>query len=307
MRKLSKLTDTVDSDRLLPVDKIKRTLGNFGLNDNEILVYLQALREDDLGPFKLSRLTGIPRTTVYETLMSLSLKGLVTLEQSDGFTKQQTKVKAKNPSVLRDIIWEKRKKLSTLDVDIVDILPGLKTDFHRLEANADFEFYPGIEGAKKTYFGEPAEINLPIHAFENLMPMDAFGKESINQDVSRATRVRKRLGAETKEIIVLNDWTRHVVTYQSARDKDYFKVRQFRYIDQPGLFIHQRIFIQGQMVKITTVSGNEAWGLSINSLSLAQTLDSIFQVVWQSATPLTAKAIASWGINEFFEAEKGKK
>lgn len=286
------------------MDNTKKVLNNFGLNDNEIKVYLQALKEDNLGPFKLSQLTGIPRTTVYETLMSLSLKGLVTLEQSDGFTKQQTKVKAKNPSVLRDIIWQQRKKLSSLDVDIVDILPGLKGDFHRPDANADFEFYPGVEGAKKTYFSEASGVNLPIHAFENLMPMDAFGKELINQDVSFATQKRKKISAETKEIVVLSDWAKHVLTYQAARDNNYFKVRQIRFIDQSGLFINQRIFIQGQMIKITTISGDEAWGISINSPSLAQTLDSIFQIVWQVALPLTAEVIASWGPNEFFEAEK---
>lgn len=289
------------------MDQTQRILGNFGLNDNETKVYLETLKEDGLGPFKLSKLTGIPRTTIYETLMSLSLKGLVTLEQSDGFTKQQTKVKAKNPSVLRDIIWDKREKLSNLEVDVVDILPELKTGFHRQQANADFEFYPGVEGAKKTYFHEPLEINLPVHAFENLMPMDAFGKESINQDVAQSTKTRKQLHAETKEIIVLTDWTRHALSYQASRDPDYFKIRQIRFIDQPGLFINQRIFIQGQTIKITTVAGDEAWGLSINSPTLVQTFDSIFQFVWQFAAPITANIIASWGPNEFFDAEKKKK
>ena len=55
------------------MDKTQRILANFGLNDNETKVYLASLKQDGLGPFKLSQLTGIPRTTIYETLMSLSL------------------------------------------------------------------------------------------------------------------------------------------------------------------------------------------------------------------------------------------
>jgi hypothetical protein len=289
------------------MDQIHRVLQKFGLNDNEIKIYRETLKEDNLGPFKLSRLTGIPRTTIYETLMNLSLKGLITLDQSDGFTKQQTKVHAQNPSVLREIIFKKRHSLSSLDLDIIDILPVLKGDFQHQEPNADFRFYPGIEGAKTTYFSPPTDIHLPIHAFENMMPTDAFGKESINQNIAHLTQLRQKHHSETKIIFILNDWTKHVISYQSTRDPNYYRVRQFRFIDQPGLFINQRLLIQGQLILITCISGNEAWGLSLNSPSLAQTFESLFQFIWQSATPLTPEIVASWEPDEYFAAEKKKK
>ena len=88
---------------------INKVLLDFGLSESEIKVYLECLKETDLGPFKLANLTGIPRTTVYEILTSLALKGLVELEHSDGFTKKQTKVKAKNPTTLREMVRNKKK------------------------------------------------------------------------------------------------------------------------------------------------------------------------------------------------------
>lgn len=287
------------------MDQIKKTLNQFGLSDSEVKVYLGCLKEDNLSPFKLANLTGIPRTSVYEILMSLSLKGLVTLETSDGFTKQQTRVKAKNPSVLRDILWKKRADIASLEVNIVDILPALKGDYHRGQPNADFQFYPGIEGAKKVYFGENKDnLSLPIHAFENLMSMDAFGKDLINQDTHSGTVSHLQTGIEFKELIGLNSWSRHALSYQVNLDQNYLKARQINYIDDPHFAINQRIVIQGSFVRISCIKNDEVWGLIINSPALAQTFESLFQALWKISSPVTLDLVKSWGKNEFLEAEK---
>ncbi|MBU4210113.1 helix-turn-helix domain-containing protein [Patescibacteria group bacterium] len=287
------------------MNQIYKTLSGFGLTKNEIKVYLQTLKENQLSPYKISKLTKIPRTTVYDILMNLSFKGLIKLKQSDGFTKQQTTITAKNPSVLRDILWKKRKKISNLELDIVDILPQLKGDFHKDESNADFKFYSGIKGAKKVYLGElDQDINTPILAFENLMPMDIFGRYQMNKDVSKGTKQSQK---NIKEIITLNDWAMHVISYQFGRDPNYIKTRQIRTIDNPIFSINQRIAIQDNRIRITTAKDSETWGLIIKSPSLAKTLASIFHILWSQAVPLTKNIIDSWGPNQFLLAEISKK
>jgi DNA-binding MarR family transcriptional regulator len=276
-------------------------LSHFGLTDNEIKIYLEAIKHNATSPFELARLTKIPRTTVYDVLMNLSLKGLVTLTQSDGLTKQQTKIKANNPSVLRQYIHERQSDLASLDVDLVDILPDLKQSFHKSSASADFQFLPGIAGAKEVYFHEQVSDNpLPLLAFENMMSMDAFGKAAINQDVEVITHTAPR---QIKELIALTDWTKHVLTYQYARNPNYIKVREMRCLDLSGFIINQRITIQGNRICITCVDHAEAWGLRFNSHSLATTFSSIFQSLWTFATPITDDFVQRLGKNAFFEAE----
>jgi sugar-specific transcriptional regulator TrmB len=90
--------------------QIRKTLRAYGLSDNEIEVYLAAIKLDETSPYELAKLTGIARTTVYDVITDLSLKGLLELERSDGFPKQQTKIIAKNPSVLRQKLRERRKE-----------------------------------------------------------------------------------------------------------------------------------------------------------------------------------------------------
>ncbi len=284
---------------------IYKTLGKFGLNQNEIKVYLETLKESDLSPYKLAKLTNIPRTTVYEVLAGLALKGLITLDQSDGFTKQQTRVKAKNPSTLRSIVRQKRKDLGNMEIDIVEILPMLQGDFHKDEANANFQFLPGIEGAKKTYFDE-ITTDEPVVAFENLMPMDIFGRQEINKDVEQQSEITKNRNVYVREIVPLNEWSKHVLSYQYGRNNNYIKARNIRYVDNPVFEVHQRISVQGPRVRIICAKDDEVWGILINSQSLSKTMVAIFEVIWQNATALTSQMVESWGVNEFLEAEKRK-
>lgn len=286
------------------MDHISRVLSRFGLTESEAKIYRQVLLQDDLSPFKLSQLTNIPRTTIYEILMNLSLKGLVRLDQSDGFTKQQTRVRAHNPSILRQIVHQKRDQLSRLDVDLVDILPSLKGDYHRSNSNSDFQFFPGIDGAKKIYFSEYTTVSKsPIWAFENLMPMDAFGKQPINKEIDQWLSQHLKTSTEVKEIVGLTPWAKHVLSYQYQRDSRYMSRRQIRYIDDPSFLLNQRIVIHADTVKISTIHQDESWGARISSPSLASTLSSIFQFVWNHALPLTDSIISSWGPNEFLQAE----
>lgn len=286
------------------MNHIKKVLNQFGLTDNEATIYLEALKLGETSPYELSRLTQIPRTTVYDILMSLSLKGLITLTQSDGYTKQQTRIKAKNPSEIREIIHKKQQALGALDVAIVDILPELKANYQQQEANANLKFYPGIEGAKKVYFMDYVpNTNQPIVVFENMMPMDAFGREAVNQDVNIGTQKHLKAKSRMRELIPLNDWTKHVITYQAGRDPNYFVARDDRFIENPAFTINERTVIQGSRISITCVKDDEAWGLILNSPSFAGTLTSIFELLWLQATPITPEFVKSLGENLFLKAE----
>ena len=311
---MSKLTDSVDDVRILNMEqkdhhstqRIRKALLKFGLTENEITIYQEAIKQKESSPFTLSKATNIPRTTVYDVLMNLSLKGLVKLQQSDGFTKQQTRITAHNPSILRDILRNKRKELTRTEIDILEILPFLKGEFYGDESHADFRFYPGIEGAKKVLFGEEMDkANIPMYVFDNQMPMDSFGPSEMDKSVDDVNNMKLNKGyIFSKELTVLDDWTKHVITYQYRRDERYIKARELRYIENPILSITLRLAIKGTRVMITSANEDEIWGLIINSKSLSGTLISIFQFLWTQATPVTKEIIESWPDDGYDEFEK---
>lgn len=283
---------------------IENTLKNFGLEDKQIKVYLACIKtEEELTPHKLSKLTGVARTTVYDILMELSLKGLVELEQSDGFTKQQTLVKAKNPTVLRKILQERRKELTHLEADILHILPELKTDFHKQKTNSDFAYYPGIEGAKKILTDyEHLKLDLPLYRWDKLLPMDAFGEDIMQTHIRQTLNLDQARKAETKILVPLNNWTKHVLTFQINENPDYLDGKTIRYIDNPLYDIYMRLEIIGNYIHMVCAEGDEIWGAKFKSQALSHTFKSFFQIQWQQAKPITKELVKTWGENEFINS-----
>ena len=285
--------------------RVKKALRRFGLSDNEILVYLATLNHEETSPFAVSRETGIARTTVYDVLTGLSLKGLVKLEQSDGFSKQQTRIRAANPSKLRSILTKRRQELVRNEIDILEILPMLKDSYHGDESSADFQFLPGIEGARKVY---EAELNYAGDAstWENLMPMDVFGMKEMNVGTQKMTDRNLKARSNYREIIPGTDWARHVMTYQVGKDLDYLKARNIRVLETPLFDNKLYMSLHDNRVHVVCAYQEEAWAMVIKSEVFTKTMQAMYEVVWQMARPVTAELVKSWGENEFLREELGK-
>ena len=285
--------------------RITKALSKFGLSEKEQVIYLEILKHEESSPYTLSKQTGIPRTTVYDILLNLSLKKLIILKQSDGIQKQQTKVKAKNPSILREILRNRKTEIEETDVDITEILPLLKNTFQPTEAGADFQFLPGLEGVKKVYY-QLHEANEESLVFENMMPMDSGGVEAMNDITDKETNRIVRDKKMHRELIPLTDWTKHVISYQQARNKDYVISRNLRYVDSPLFTNDLSITIQGKRCFFSCAHKEETWAMIITSQALVKFFTSIFEIQWQNAVPVTIGMVESWGSNYFYDIENKK-
>ena len=286
------------------MNQIFSVLNNLGLSENETKVYIEALKHEQVSPFSIAKAVGIPRTTVYDVMFNLALKGLIEVKQAQGLEKQQTWIVAKNPSTLRDMLFKRRKDLARLEVDLVDVLPLLKKEYIKQESNTNFMFYPGITGVKQVMRQTiEGKDNSPVRVFESLMPMDTLGKRLINKDVDEGLKSKRTTNTAIKSLIVLNKWTKHVLSYQHKRNKDYVKLHNFRFIDNPLLSINLDISLLEDTVRCICAQDNEAWGLIIKSSKLTKTLESFFDIFWNTSQKITEKDIEEWGENEFFEAE----
>lgn len=288
------------------MDYTKRTtqvLKEFGLSDNEATVYQVALQLGETSPFAIARESGIPRTTVYTVLTDLALKGLVELESSEGLMKKATKVRAKNPSVLREILWSKRAELFKKEVDIVEILPFLKKEYLKDTTNADFQFFPGMEGANHVMF-DYDEVDQDSYVFDYLIPMDATGSKEMNQGVEKGIKLWSKAKSIERNLVPLTPWSKHVLSYQVERNPEYLNHVEHRFLpfELTGLAVMARI--KGDRSWIISVKDDEVWGIKIRSQNLADSLIAIHQALWQIAAPITKEMIAGWGPNDFLKAEK---
>lgn len=285
--------------------RAQQVLEQFGLSSNEAQVYQSALILGESSPFGIAKFTGIPRTTVYAVLTDLALKGLVELETATGLMKQQTKVKAKNPSALREILWAKRDILLKQEVDILEILPYLKKEYLRDSTNADFQFFPGMDGANHVMF-DYDDVDQDIYVFDYQIPMDATGSKEMNEGVDKGIKIWSKGKSSEYNLTPINSWTKHVLSYQVERNPHYLDRVEYRTLPFELGSLALTIRTKGNRTWIVSVKGDEVWGLKIRSGNLADSIIGIHQALWKLATPITREIIASWGPNEYFQAELSK-
>ena len=115
-------------------------LESIGLNENESNLYLASLSIGASTILKLSRASGIKRTTVYSIIESLKQKGLMRVNLN-GFKKLYA---PEDPQKLSVVLELKEKQLNK-------VFPELAGLFNLKGDEATIKYYEGLEGIKTVY------------------------------------------------------------------------------------------------------------------------------------------------------------
>lgn len=116
---------------------MKEELIEYGLNEKEAEIYLAALREGSSTANRISELTGIRRSTVYEVVESLKKKGLIGQVRKD----KKFYFTASKPTTLVKSIKEKEEKIKK-------IIPDLEKISNTRIEKSKVESYEGLRGIK---------------------------------------------------------------------------------------------------------------------------------------------------------------
>lgn len=129
--------------------KLLEILKNIGLEENEAQVYLSALSLGPTSVLKISRASGLKRTTVYGIIEDLKQKGLMRVELK-GLKQYYT---AESPEKLEVILESKQKEFSAY-------LPEFLT-LHKDEGRESvIKIYTGIKAMKQIYLDTLKEIKV---------------------------------------------------------------------------------------------------------------------------------------------------
>jgi len=99
--------------------EIVRAIENLGLSTYEAKAYFALLSESPLTGYKLSKISGVPRSRIYETIEKLTTKGLVLTQEGDttllmplsleSFLEQKEKESRKNIDILKEAQQQLKK------------------------------------------------------------------------------------------------------------------------------------------------------------------------------------------------------
>lgn len=106
--------------------KIYTTLSTLGFSDKEATVYLAALKNKRTGPSTLAKSVGMPRSTVYDTMLSLVLKGFVTLREGKKGEQPQTWIEPKSAKQVHEMIASQQKERTQALADLIKMLSSVE-------------------------------------------------------------------------------------------------------------------------------------------------------------------------------------
>jgi sugar-specific transcriptional regulator TrmB len=241
--------------------EIITSLREFGLSNNEALVYLSIL---SLGPSSVQNIaknSKIKRTTVYSILENLKEKGLV-ITQVVGLKKMFT---AEKPNKLINIIEQKKERL-------IEVLPELNA-LNNLETGESFiKYYEGINGVLSVYDNitdglKNGDDYLIISNMEKFLDIN---KSYFEKHIKK----RSNLKLNTRAILVDNTASR---TYRELENKTKMKIKFL----QKNINLTANLVILPTKVIITQLV-NPIMCIIIENKSIVQMQKEQFEIIWKS-------------------------
>ncbi len=250
------------SKKLTNNNDIVILLEKLGFDDKEIRVYLALLRLGSGSVAEIAREASLRRPHVYNVLMTLGERGLVT-----ELTEHKKKTyQAEDPQVLQKMLGELGHKLE-------GVLPSLVDLYQEAPHKPNVIFYKG----RAAYFAI-AERSIE-HAESEILFLSStdyfheiFSEADEEGYIKKRVRVRKSIRMLTPE----NEWA------QEIRKRDERELRQTRFLPRDYQFT-STMFVYGNEVGFLT-SGKEMVGVVIESKEINSMMRIFFEIAWNVST-----------------------
>lgn len=244
--------------------KYTKELSKIGLTENEAIVYTYLLSTTgDQGntAFLIAKYTKIPRSTVYLTLDSLLQRRLVS-----SFLKNNVlHYLAENPKTLK---LEMQEKLESLE----NLIPNLLQLRHETNSTSNIKSYSGTEGVRIVFddiYDDPHKKGIrEFHTISNKDLVDFLPKK-----LPKLIEYKKKINIHTKLIAPQEAKVNPPKEYRPDSHRD------VRYLPN-GFSMPGTIVVYGNKVAILALQEKNPYSVIIESLVIAQMIDSLFMCIW---------------------------
>jgi HTH-type transcriptional regulator, sugar sensing transcriptional regulator len=240
-----------------------RTLTDFGLTDKEAKVYLALLELGEGNVTKIAQKTGLKRAITYIVLDRLMQRGYAS-KTGRGKVLRFT---AADPLQLFN---SEQTRLSNFKF----MLPLMRSLYNTPKAKPRFNYFEGKEAILTVY----AEISrFPTARFiSSIGRLNSFVPEEVERWQNEYESVTK------------HHQSMHLLTDTPA-DRNFAKIisghsQQFRLLPK-DTSLDMDFSIYGEKVAITSI-GDPLFVVVIESLALARSITTLFELLWQTARPI---------------------
>ncbi len=233
-------------------------LQNFGLSKNEIEIYVSLIKAGVSTANRVSKITGIKRSTTYDNLSLLINKGLVS-----SVTKNDvTYFEAANPQKIIRLLEEKINKIKK-------IIPGLQSLKETAKEKSGVTFFEGKKGVI-TVLSDILEENKDLCFYgSRKMAMKAltnYPDDFITKRVEYKIKLKAVFAYEDKKDAV----------FKNKKVKNLSETRYLENFDK----ISSNVFIYSDRVAFIT-SGENLVGVIIKNKEIVDQQRRIFELLWK--------------------------
>src|SRR3989344_7055777 len=245
------------------IQQVTETMVMAGFSENESAVFLALLELGRGTVTQITRKAGLNRTTGYDILDSLVLKGLANVSGKEPKQEYNSESPDRLVVILEKQAQEAEKRIS----EIKKIIPDLKS-IHTVAGRPKVRFYEGIQGLKDVY-EDTLTSSEEIRAYATVDDMH----KAMPAYFSTYYKRRAEKNISIRAIIP------ETPTGKARSVKDVEEKRQTKLIPADKYYFSPEINIYDNKVMIA--SWREKLGIIIESEEIADAMKKIYELAWQ--------------------------
>jgi len=249
---------------------IEKIFKNLDLTRKNYLIYDYVVKNGPIAASKIAEYLNMPRATVYVQLEKLLKLGLISTTGSY----RKRKFIAEDPKQIVDLLEAKANKLKRLIPEAQELAQKITDNlFLRKQAIPEVKYFIGKEGARKvieaTLNCKSKEI-LGIVAIYNIYEIlgEKFTREYTEKRIKKGIRVK-------------NIWPIGEIPSFLSKHKE--QLRNVRFSEEQTKF--NSSFLTYDDIVIILTSREELLSVQIRSYDLVQAIKSLFELLWEKASP----------------------
>lgn len=263
------------------IKNIHSELEKFGLSPNQTRIYLLLVAQGELRIQEIVRLAGIPRSSVYECLKKLYELGIAEEIVGDNYKK----VRPYSVGAMRHGLDEKMIELKRLITDLDELEKSIElTPWENAHSLTAVRYYKGRSGARQLYWNTLKAKNT-VYVYSDWGRGRYVGMKFYENFVEQS---RQR---QIKERVLI---TPTASALESIRTYTYpgspisrTRLEDIRAVDKHVL-IRGDTLIYDNVYAHVYLKNVEINGFEVESGQFVETQRSIFETLWETATPITA-------------------
>jgi sugar-specific transcriptional regulator TrmB len=253
-------------------DPIITKLFDFGLSQTESQTYLALSGKDSLTVLELSRLTGLPRTTIYDTLAKLSERGLI--EKIVSYKSQS--FRAFPISILSGDVKNKENEALKLKQSLealIELVPTAKSP----SPHTQVRYYHGAHGFRQM-------MTRSLNAQKEMVGYSVFGRAKIVGQKFIDSWIAEMNSRGIKDRVIANN-SPEILAYLGKKEEQAARTsfQSTRFLPKSTLYISGDTTIYNNTFAVCWWDKGEVVGVEIENPELVRTQKSIFEILWKIA------------------------